>query len=205
MLQFRIVAGVASALLLLLPAALTVPHPGGGPNCAAKRVGGADYESELFFAVLEGLYRDGVTNDVVEALLVPNDAGGPALFVPGCPICTPALNAFLVYRIRPPFRGKKIERDTFGPGLPESIAAACTGPDLTARFKVLNGLIEGWVAQHLAQRRLTAGEAAEWRQTMEEWRKKGMAGLAPQQVAGKDFSQKSCAVCDAANGACGLR
>jgi len=202
MLHFRIVAGVASALLLLLPASLTAPLPGGGAACAKPSV---DYESELFFAVLEGLYRDGVTNDVVEGLLVPNDGGGPALFVPGCPICTPALNAFLVYRVRPAFIGKKFECDTFGPGLPEEVAAACTGPDLDARFKVLNGLIEGWVAQHIKNRRLTAEEAAEWRQVMEEWRKKGMAGLTQQQVAGKDFSMKSCAVCDAANGACGLR
>jgi hypothetical protein len=200
MLHLRIAAGVASALLVLLPAALTAPLPGGGAGCAKEAV---DYESELFFAVLEGLYRDGVTNDVVEGLLVPNDAGGAALFVPGCPICTPAFNAFLVYRTRPAFAGKKIDQDTFGPGLPEGVAAACTGPDMDARFKALNGLIEGWVAQHIKSRRLTADEAAEWRRIMEEWRKKGMGGLQQQQVAGRDFSLKTCAVCDAANGVFG--
>lgn len=201
MLPLRTVAALASALLLLLPAALTAARPGGGSGCGTT----LDYERELFFSVLQGLYRDGVTNDVVDALLVPNDANHPALFVPGCPICTPALNALLVYRMRPAFVGKKIHCDTFGPGLPEGVAAACTGPDLDQRFKILNGLVEGWVGEHLEGRRLTQDEAARWRSTMEEWRKKGMAGLAPQQVAGTDFSLKACASCDAANGAFSLR
>jgi hypothetical protein len=40
---------------------------------------------------------------------------------------------------------------------------------------------------------------------MDDWRQKGMAGLAPQRIGGKDFAFRSCAACDAANGACALR
>src|SRR5262245_60918988 len=48
------------------------------------------YSQTVFFAVLEGLYRDGVSTEVVELAL----AGDPAtrqwdLFVYACPLCTP--------------------------------------------------------------------------------------------------------------------
>ena len=204
MLQFRFAPAAACALLLLLPAALTAPR-GGGPTCAAAAAGGDDYGSALFFAVLEGLYRDGVSDEAVDALLLTNDADGFALFVPGCPICTPALNALRVYRARPDFVGYKMPSDSFGPGLPADVEAACRGMNVEARFKALNGLIEGYVARYLAAQRLTPEEAAAWRIAMEDGRKRGMAGLTAQQVGGKDSSFKSCAVCDAANGACGLR
>lgn len=201
MVHFRL-AAAASALFLLLPPALTPPR--GGSACAAAAKG-EDYGSALFFAVLEGLYRDGVSDEAADALLLTNDAEGYALFVPGCPICTPALNALRTYRTRPDFAGYKVPQDNFGPGLPADIEAACTGTNIDARFKALNALIEGYIARYLEARRLTPDEAAQWRIAMEDWRKQGMAGLSAQQVGGKDSSFKSCAVCDAANGACGLR
>ena len=191
-----LLAASSAALLSFLIPAMAAP----APQELAE-----DPAPELFFAVLEGLYQEGVPNEVVDALLVKNDAGGFALFVPGCPICTPALNAFLVYRARPAFAGFKVERDTFGPGLPPELRAACTLGDLDQRFRALSGLVEGWVARRLDARRLTADEASAWRNTMDAWRQKGMGGLAPQQIGGKDFVFQSCAACDAANGACALR
>jgi hypothetical protein len=196
-----LLAASSAALLSVLCAAVAAPEPSGSRPAEVRE----DFEPELFFAVLEGLYRDGVPNEVVDALLVTNDAGHPALFVPGCPICTPALNAFQVYRARPALVGKKIQWDTFGPGLAPELRVACTLGSLDQRFRALNGLVQGWIERRLDARRLSPEEAEAWRLTMDSWRQKGMAGLAPQQVGGREVALPSCAACDAANGACAVR
>ena len=158
-----------------------------------------EYYQGIFFAVLEGLYRDGVPNEVVDALLVKNDEGAPALFVYACPICMPVLNAFLQYRGRGRIQGLKIEVDTFGPGLPEDVTAACTGEDLAARFSALEGLMQGWVDDYVKSRRFTEEEKKLWNHEMEVRRKAGMGYLLPQTVGGLDFSQRTCALCEGAN------
>src|SRR5436190_20481243 len=55
----------------------------------------------VFFAVLEGLYRDGVSNDVVD-LIIPSDKNCSSQFdlehlVYACPICHPAFEALRLY------------------------------------------------------------------------------------------------------------
>ena len=49
-----------------------------------------DEHTMIFFAVLEGLYRDGASNEAVDAILRQDDKGGYIHFVYGCPICTPS-------------------------------------------------------------------------------------------------------------------
>jgi hypothetical protein len=53
----------------------------------------------VFHAVLEGLYTDGVSNEVVDKILKPDLL---ANFVHQCPLCHPAYQAFLLYRDRQP-------------------------------------------------------------------------------------------------------
>ena len=68
----------------------------------------------IFFAVLEGLYEDGVKEKALQAML------GTSLhdnFVYACPICMPVYQALEVYKTRPPLAGDKLGRDTFGKGL----------------------------------------------------------------------------------------
>ncbi len=160
--------------------------------------GSPAYGAEIFFAVLEGLYADGVPDEVVDAFLLKNDAGGRALFVPGCPICLPTLNALLHYRARPDLEGYKVVTDTFGKGLGAELTAAATSADLDLRFQTLNHLVGTWMERRKTSLRLTPGEDRAWREAMELGRKQGMGGLGAQSVGGKDFSQKSCAACDAA-------
>src|SRR5688572_10638658 len=60
----------------------------------------------IFFAVLEGLYRDGVINGDVDLIIPPGEGGKPAFdqetFVYACPLCHPAFEAFRLYRQRQP-------------------------------------------------------------------------------------------------------
>ena len=63
----------------------------------------------VFFAVLEGLYTDGVPDDVIEAVVSPPEKPGAAPlarnFVPQCPLCHPVYEAFALYQKRPTFAG----------------------------------------------------------------------------------------------------
>lgn len=178
----------------------TKPEPaqeGGIPLSAVTGID--DYYQLVFMAVLEGLYRDGVTTDVVDALLVKQEEKGfHSLFVLSCPICMPTVNAFLAYRSRPELVGFKLERDTLGDGLSEDLRARCLSADLTARFDALNALVKRWVAERLDSMRLTDEEKSRWRLGFEERRKKGMSYLGD---APGFIGAETCTVCDAANDA----
>ena len=150
----------------------------------------------IFFAVLEGLYRDGASNDAVDAILRKTEKGY-VHFVYGCPICTPTLDALLVYRARAKFTPKKnLYGDTLGPGLTDATAKRLQSEDPKERLDVVHGLIAKWVRARLRLMRLTEQEQRHWQQLLEEGRKRGMSAL------GGDPSfvgSKRCAVCDGAN------
>src|SRR6266496_3203022 len=63
----------------------------------------------VFFAVLEGLYRDGLSNETVDLIIPPGENGKgrfePEHFVYTCPLCHPAYEAFKLYRQREEFYG----------------------------------------------------------------------------------------------------
>lgn len=160
------------------------------------------YEQHIFFAVLEGLYADGVSNEVVDEIVAIDPVTKyPANFVWACPACMPAYNAFLVYRARPGFRGYKIQRDNFGPGLSPAAAARLTSDELDVRQGELEKLISTWMDRRMESLRLTEGERKEWRAEMEMRRKEGMSYLANYRegLGGSYASMKTCPICEGAN------
>lgn len=174
---------------------------GGGPNCA-RPVAAETYDryhQGIFFAVVEGLYRDGVSSDVARAIVATDPQTLQSLsFVPGCPICTPALDAFRLYLERPAFLGKKlVGADTFGGGLPADQVALLTGEDLRGRRTALRGLVERWVGDSLDRMRLDPVERTEWSRELAARSEKGMAILAGLQKSGQalygDFDE--CPLC----------
>jgi len=167
------------------------------------------YDEELFHAVLEGLYHDGVSNAVVDALLV-NDAqsGYPVNFVWACPVCMPALNALRVYRARPLFTGEKLPRDTFGKGLAPELERQLTSPDDYERQIALRALIEGWIERRMQMLRLDEHERAEWTAELRRRRDIGTKYLAGYRGSGMSAScamMKECPSCEGAAGACRVR
>ncbi len=176
-------------LLCAIPAVGGIPEADPGP-----------FHKTVFFAVLEGLYEDGVATEDVEAIL-RIDAGTKRLanFVPGCPICNPARDAFEVYRARPKWRGYKGLVDTLGRGLDKATRAAIRSEDPATQFPAIEGLVREWVGRRLATFRLTEAEREGYAQAFEEMRKQGMSAI----DGGVPAAMKSCAICDGAFGGAG--
>lgn len=156
----------------------------------------------IFFAVLEGLYEDGIPNEAVEVWLRKDrETGHYENFVYACPICSPALDALLLYRSRPKFYAMKGHPDTFGPGLTPTALARITGGDAATRSEEWGRRMQGWIERRLARLRLGPEERDAWRQTFEALRKVGN-GLLDRYRAesrpGHYASMKRCPSCDAA-------
>jgi hypothetical protein len=187
------------ALAVGLAAAL-FPQTGSDPLSAASRI---DASGMVFFAVLEGLYRDGVSNEAVDRILLCDPESGRYLhFVYACPICTPALDAFRTYRNRAPFYGRKTFRDTLGPGLAQATIEALESEEIQVRLSSIEGLVRSWVSRRLDGMRLTPEERAQWTMDFELGRKIGMSLLSSSaDLPGRELVN-TCAFCDAATGAC---
>lgn len=195
---------VASLLSLALVPQSGLPAKSQPPRAPAGvvPVRADPYEQHIFFAILEGLYQDGVSNDVVDKIIVIDDQTKyPANFVWACPVCMPAYNAFHLYRGRPSFH-EKMPRDTFGPGLAPALVERLTAVDLAVTQAALEELIEGWMNRRMDSLRLTDGERADWRMEMEKRRKEGMSYLEGYRKAGLGGSyawMKTCPMCEGAN------
>lgn len=188
--------------------AQTAPPGGSGPGTAVLgplQALDEEYEQGIFFAVLEGLYSDGVQNEVVDRLGEIDPATGyPANFVYACPICMPVLRALQVYRSRPVFLGSKTHQDTFGPGLEESVRAEILSEDRTRSREAIEKLVQRWIERRLDRQALTEAERTAWRIAMEEGRKRGMQTLQSYRRLGGSYAvMKECPACEAGNGACG--
>lgn len=158
----------------------------------------------VFFAVLEGLYRDGVSNDDVDRIIPPGQHGEPTFdrehFVYACPLCHPAFEAFRLYRQRQSFFGLKARIDTFGPGLETTTENQLRSPDAETRRKAIQGLIHRWVGQRLDMMRLSDDERKVITSEIEQGRKIGMGDL----KQGSN-SRTNCPICDGSFGACKFR
>jgi hypothetical protein len=161
-----------------------------------------DLRQEIFFGVLEGLYHDGVQNEVVDRVIeLDPKTNWPAHFVYACPICMPAFDAFRVYRARPAFFGDKGGATAFGDGLSDEESLR-----IQTEPKLVQSLVEKWMRRRMDDLRLTDAERARWTVEMEERRKKGMEQLSVYRSQGlvPNFG-KLCPFCEAGNDACKMR
>lgn len=191
----HVLRALALALLAVLP---SVAQTDGKKGEVART---RDYNSEMFFATLEGLYRDGVANeDVDRILLVDPESREFAFFVPGCPICIPVLEACRVYRSRIGFVSYKINRDTLGGGLPAKVSARLRGQDLGIARTEVEALIARWQNYRFDSLKMSDAERHEWRSQMEMMAKQG--GLMMERGAKTKITaitrDKGCAICEGA-------
>lgn len=177
-----------------------LPWPGGDEASSVER---PDISGLVFFGVLEGLYRDGVPNEAVDSILLCDPESGRYLhFVYGCPLCTPALDALRTYRNRAPFYARKAFRDTFGPGLAPETLERLASEDIQVRLSAIEELVRSWVSRRLEGMRFTPEEHAQWSTALALGRKIGMSQLpSSARVPGRALVN-TCAICDAATGAC---
>jgi len=179
---------------------------GGGEACrqaaAAAAVGAPKptLDRFLFFATLEGLCEDGVSDRAARAALETDADGRYLNFVYGCPICTPVTEGLRAFLLRAEFaRDRKNPAGVLLGGGEDEVSrrldARLADGDRAARGAALHGLVERWTRRHMDRLRLNDEERAQWRQTFEEGRKKGMSRLGDS----KGFGFKACPSCDGAS------
>lgn len=160
----------------------------------------------LFFAVLEGAYRDGLSSDDLEIILTRREGRPYEYFVYGCPLCTPTVAALELYRNRPAtLYGLKNVGSTFGSGLPAEIATGLRGEDAGERLTSIRHLLERWIETYLVSRQMDAGERIVWRNRIDAARQEGDRLLRQYRESGSvsmtapAFAETgSCAVCSGA-------
>ena len=118
----------------------------------------------VFHAVLEGLYEDGVTDDIVNSIVPPDKSGCEKMrrsFVLGCPLCQPTFEAFCAYQARPKFSDGGT-KSTFGKGLPNDLKASLLSDTLSTRLIALRQPVHHWVETRLRSMKLSEEERNKW-------------------------------------------
>ena len=189
-------------VVALVVACLLGTGPNLRPNLSGEPAKRENTEQLIFFAVLEGLYRDGVANDDVDIVLAKTKRKGGAEgyinFVYGCGLCTPALDAFRTYRARPEFYARKGAADNFGTGLSKAQRALLRSSEAQTRLDLLQSLIQRWTDQRLDQKRLQDPERTDYEHDLAERRKEAMTRLQENRRGGFSLfsGTDNCAVCD---------
>jgi hypothetical protein len=131
----------------------------------------------VFFAVLEGLYEDGVSNEAVDNIVGRTKDGKVEIrhtFVFQCPLCHPVYEAFRLYQQRPAFRDKG---DSFGKGIDPKLETNIRSTALRTRQGALQTLVHRWVERRLSGMGLSDEQRKDWARRLEERSNQGNALL----------------------------
>ncbi len=163
-----------------------------------------DVARQVFYAVLENCYEEGLSTEDVKIFLASDQgSGAPQHFVPGCPLCIPVQRALTVYEGRPMLPGTKEATDTFGTGLSASERESLRASDLETRLCVLHDFVERSMQRRITLRRLTPEERRVVQSRLDDMREKGVAilkGLVNGGFSGTMAGAKSCPSCDGGSG-----
>ncbi len=196
LIRFLVVLGLLS---MGLPASLGAAEEG-----EMKSLGEA--HRFVFFAVLEGLFRDGVGKEDVEAILrrASPDARYDH-FIYACPICTAAVQALELYRSRPrQLYSLKSSQDTFGTGLDGKISQGLHALEAKTRLMTIHQLLRRWIGARLET--VQGGEKDHLLTELKAGREEGMKYLKKWQSSPEDLARYApayagigeCAACTAA-------
>lgn len=169
----------------------------------------------VFFSVLEGLYKEGATqNDVQRVLMKRSEEHGYEHFIYGCSICTPVFLAFELYRERPSFWMYKpirqpdpqVEHATFGDGFSEEVQHGLNSDKVVVRLETLHHLVSKWIDYRMTTMNLSKEQQEALQKQIEEGRKQGMKALAQHKKDPERMRRyapgyaafEECALCNAA-------
>lgn len=164
----------------------------------------------IFFAVLEGLYHEGVSDTDVDALLLQNDEKSYVNFIYACPICSPTLFAIQTYKNRPQFTSLKLhnyqtEQRTFGYGLLPETSKLLHSENPKDRLKALYSLVNLWISYRMDKMNLSVDDRNKLLHKIEKDRKSGAQLLESFSKNGtlKDYAPSysaddECVICNAA-------
>ncbi|MEM7012644.1 MAG: hypothetical protein AAF585_14300 [Verrucomicrobiota bacterium] len=126
----------------------------------------------VFFAVLEGLYRDGIQNEVVDAIIGEladkEEDKVKTHFVFQCELCHATYEAFRVYRNRPVFMDTKGE-SAFGEGTDLKILSHLRSDDASDRVHALGRLVRPWISHRIEETRKTPEEKTAMKEQFQEY------------------------------------
>lgn len=163
----------------------------------------------VFFATLEGLYTDGVPDDVVKSIVGPGKEGDESIktsFVALCPLCHPVYEAFALYQQRPTFQRDKANRNTFGDGIEPELHEQLLSKTPSTRLEALRVLVARWVERRLTSMRLSEEEHQEWVRRLGERSNQGKQHLSVLITSDPHYKGWSmywgCAACNGTTEAC---
>lgn len=183
----RTIATLALLLALLATA----------PVWAAEAPADPELDRFVYSAVLEGLNELRPPHATVDRVLEEDSEGRPVSFIPGCPICMPAREAFRAYRAQPE------------PGSPTSgalLESLGSEKDLE-RTAALGRLVQDLVTRRIAASGWSDAEAEVWAQRFQSAAAEGQRQLSAHQARGVEAYEMmwSCMICDGASRACKRR
>ncbi len=162
----------------------------------------------VFFAVLEGLYSDGVNDDVVENIIGPKcDLEDAELmqerirrsFVLKCPLCQATFEAFVAYQNRPRF-SDGTGASHFGEGLGEDLREGLLSQNSQNRLHMLKVPVQKWISKKLKSSQFSEEQIAEWAQRIEKRGGEGKSQLMTLMESDESYKEWSpywgCAACN---------
>ncbi len=130
----------------------------------------------VFFAVLEGLYRDGVQNEIVDAVIgekVKKEEDKVKMhFVFRCKLCHATYEAFRAYRNRPVFKGAK-GVSSFGKGADLKLLGKLRSKDARTRVYAMGGLVRPWIMYRIEDTRKTPKEKTAMKKKFHDYAQEG--------------------------------
>ena len=158
----------------------------------------------VFFAVLEGLYRDGVQDEAVDLVLgrkVDLDEKVKHCFVFKCELCHAVYEAFALYKARPPFKNTE-GKTTFGKGVDSKVIEELKSEDVRTRIYAMGGMIRPWIQHRVEQTRMTVEEQTAMKKKFEEYTREGRKLLSEHRGTDKVYLDwvfyGTCQACEAA-------
>ncbi len=204
---------MVAALLLGIVAPASASPEAGGPESENGKKSSVVWKNDplcqfVFFAVLEGLYRDGVQNEVIDLVIgEPEKEKGAKVkscFVFRCELCHATYEAFRAYRNRPVFQNAD-DQSTFGKGIDPSIITKLKSEDAGSRVYAMGSLVRPWITQRIEETRKTDEEMKAMKKEFERFATDGSKMLAKHK-ADKDplyldwTFYATCQACEAAKG-----
>ena len=204
-------AGMKSTLIALLTLGLCLPLLAQNkpkPDAAKRNV---EWQKEemcqfVFFAVLEGLYRDGIQNEIVDAIIgekiVKKENKVKTHFVFRCKLCHATYEAFRTYRNRPAFMQTK-GASTFGKGADLALLKQLGSKDARTRIYSMGALVRPWIMHRIKETRKTPEEKTAMKKQFEKYALEGADLLKTHKRAKDGFYLDwsfygSCQACEAA-------
>lgn len=171
-----------------------------GPARAAQEPADRELDRFVYQAVLDGLYTMGLSDQTVDRILEEDAEGRPVSFIPGCPLCMPAREAFRDYRQRTDARDVP-------PSAPASMLAALDSEKDLERTSALGRLVQDLVAKRIAAANWSDAEAEAWSRRFEAAAAEGQRQLTAHQAQDVEAYEMmwSCMICDGASRACKRR